>query len=78
MSIEKLKKAKQRIEKAKEKKIVLETKIEALLEQLKTHGIARDDLDTTLESIDSDITSMDEELERRMHDFERKYADIME
>lgn len=77
--IEKLGEAKTKLEAAEKEKIVIETQITGLLEQLEKLGF-KDvaDAKKELESMEEDISTLEDTLGEMLHDFEHRYATLLE
>ena len=76
--MQRLQKAKSKLESAEKEKIVLETQIEGLEEDLKRLGY--DDMDSASSAIDKmekEISTLEDTLGEMLNDFEHNYAALL-
>ncbi|MFU8773572.1 MAG: hypothetical protein ACNA8H_14290, partial [Anaerolineales bacterium] len=77
--MEQLKRCKKKLEEAEREKVVIETKISGYMDQLKELGY-KNEKEATQALVDMEIecNKLVDKLEERIHEFESKYATILE
>jgi chromosome segregation ATPase len=77
--VERIRKAKVKVDSAEKEKIVIETKIGGLREELEKLGY-KDVRDATkaIDTMEEEISTLEDTLGELLHDFESKYATLLE